>query len=250
MKTKNHKQKCVVIIQARMGATRLPGKPMKKVLERELLSYQIERIRRAKRVDEIVVATTTEPADDVIVSLCKKEHIPFYRGSEEDVLDRYYQAAKQYHADIVVRITGDCPLADPEIIDHTINYYLELKPPCDYVSNTLQLTFPRGLDVEVFSFKQLEHIHSIAHEPREREHVTPYFYLHPEKFVLGCYKNTTDLSKHRWTVDQIEDFELISRIINDLYPRKPNFLMQDVLDLLARHPDWVAINAHVIQKKL
>lgn len=244
------KQKVVVILQARMGATRLPGKPLKKVLDRALLSYQLERLRRAKDVDQIVVATTIKPADDQIVDLCRKEGIPYFRGNEDDVLDRYYQAAKQYGADIVVRVTGDCPLIDPVEVDRVITYFIAHQPGCDYASNSLHRTYPRGLDVEVFSFKQLENIHSLAKTPSEREHVTPYFYLHPERFVLGSVENMTDLSHHRWTVDTPEDFDLISRIITALYPVKPRFGMQDILDLLHLHPDWIKINSNIIQKSL
>lgn len=244
------KKHVVAILQARMGASRLPGKPLKKVLDRELLSYELERLRRAKRIDMIVVATTTEPADDQIVALCEKEGIAVFRGSEQDVLDRYYRAAKKFHADIVVRVTGDCPLIDPVEVDRVIDFFLSHKPQCDYASNSLERTYPRGLDTEVFSFAGLELMHRVASRPAEKEHVTPYFYLNPDKFVLGSVKHPIDLSHHRWTVDTPEDFELISRIITELYPKKPAFSMQDVLEVLKRHQDWVALNAHIVQKSL
>jgi len=243
-----HKPHIVVVLQARMGATRLPGKPLMKVLGRELLSYEVERIRRAKSVDEVVVATTTNPADDKIVEFCQKEHIPYFRGSEDDVLDRYYQAAKHHKVDVVIRITGDCPLIDPVEIDRVVDYFL--KGGVDYISNTLELTYPRGLDVEVFSFSQLERVQKEAKRPEEREHVTPYFYRHPELFSLVCVKSPVDLSHHRWTVDTQEDFDLIARIIAALYPKNKAFSMHDILELLKHHPDWVKINAHVVQKRL
>lgn len=236
----------VAIIQARMNATRLPGKPLKKILQRPLLSYELERLRRAKTIDEIVVATTTSPQDDQIVELCRQERTPFFRGSEEDVLDRYLKTAKEHRAEVVVRITGDCPLIDPDVVDRVINFYFENE--YDYVSNTRKLTYPRGLDVEVFPFKLLERIAGQATRQPEREHVTLYFYEHPELFKLGNVACETDESKHRWTVDTEEDFQLISRIIESLYPKNPQFGMRDVLKLLQQHPDWVALNAHIKQK--
>lgn len=236
----------VAIVQARMNATRLPGKPLKKILQRPLLSYELERLRRAKTIDEIVVATTTSPQDDQIVELCHHERIPIFRGSEENVLERYLKAAKEHRAEVVVRITGDCPLIDPEVVDRVINFYFENE--YDYVSNTRKLTYPRGLDVEVFPVNLLERIAGQATRQPEREHVTLYFYEHPELFKLGNVACETDESKHRWTVDTEEDFQLISRIIESLYPKNPQFGMRDVLKLLQQHPDWVALNAHIKQK--
>jgi len=244
------KPRVVAILQARMGSTRLPGKVLNKVLDRPLLLYEIERLRRSHLIDEIVVATTTSQLDKQIVRFCEESHFPVFCGSEEDVLDRYYRAAKAFKADVVIRVTGDCPIIDPEVVDQVIAFYLEASPPFDYVSNTLQRTYPRGLDIEVFSFKGLERA---AHEtklPYEREHVTPYFYQHPELFRLGNVACETDESRHRWTVDTAEDFELISRLLGELYPNNPEFRMADVLQVLKDHPDWVKINAHIEQKPM
>jgi spore coat polysaccharide biosynthesis protein SpsF len=249
MKEKN-KKRVVVILQARMGASRLPGKPLKKVLDRPLLSYQIERLRRAKLVDEIVIATTTEPQDDQIETFCKSENITHFRGSTLDVLDRYYQAAKAFQADVVVRVTGDCPLIDPKVVDQVIGYYLDHLPTYQYVSNSLERTFPRGLDTEIFSYDLLERAAKEANLPPEREHVTLYFYTHPEKFSLGNVKHSADLSDHRWTVDTTEDLELITKILEEMYPRKHNFNMEDVLKVLDCHPDWSKINSHIKQKSI
>jgi len=237
-----------LILQARMGSTRLPGKILKPVLGKPLLSYQIERLRRAQLVDEIIVATTTSPLDDPLIELCKKEGIKFYRGSEEDVLDRYYQAAKAFHADVIIRVTGDCPLIDPQILDRVIQFYTDTTPSYDYVSNSLKLTFPRGLDVEVFSFKNLERASIEAKWSQEREHVSVYFYHHPELFSLGNVECETDLSRHRWTVDEEADLKLITLLLEELYPHHPTFGMSDVLKVLRQHPDWELINAHVKQK--
>lgn len=244
------KPRVIAILQARMGSTRLPGKPLKTVFGRALLSFQLERLHRADTIDKIIVATTTEPADAKIADLAHLENALVYKGSQEDVLDRYYQAAKLYEADIVVRITGDCPLIDPAIVDRTVTFFLDHYPQYDYVSNTVKLTYPRGLDVEVFTFKALEKAHREAKLPYEREHVTPYLYQHPEQFTVGSVESDRDLSKHRWTVDTEEDFELISRLITALYPDNPDFTMEDLLAVLKEHPDWLSINANVKQKNL
>ncbi|HEV8052354.1 MAG TPA: glycosyltransferase family protein [Parachlamydiaceae bacterium] len=247
---KTKKKRVVIILQARMGSTRLPGKPLKKVLNRPLLSFQVERLRRAQLVDEIIIATTTEPQDDLIVQFCKDEKIAYYRGSALDVLDRYRQAAKNAHADIVVRVTGDCPLIDPEEVDKVIKFYLDHLPEYDYVSNSLERTYPRGLDTEIFSMAMLEEASKEAKLPSEREHVTLYFYTHPESYSLKNVAHSKDLSNYRWTVDTTEDFELITKILETLYPSNPDFKMDDILHLLDKHPEWNLINAHIKQKKL
>jgi len=244
------KPKIVAILQARMGATRLPGKPLMTVLGRSLLSYEIERLRRTPSIDQVVVATTTAPQDQAIVDLCEREGIATFRGSENDVLDRYYQAAKAFHADVVVRVTGDCPVIDPHEAELVIRHYLDHIPAYDYVSNTIQRTYPRGLDTEVFSFANLERAATEANKPSEREHVTLYFYTNPELFKLSNIAHEPNLSSQRWTVDTLEDLELIKLIIGTLYPVKPTFNMQDILGLLQQHPEWVAINAHIEQKKV
>lgn len=245
-----NKQRVVLIMQARMGAARLPGKPLKTVMGKPLLAYQLERLQRATTIDQIVVATTTNPQDHQIVDFCRVFPVACFRGSEHDVLDRYYQAAKHFDADVVVRVTADCPLIDPVVLDQVIGLYFNHIPPYDYVSNSLERTYPRGLDAEVFSFKALEKAAKEAIDPEEREHVTPYFYRHPEKFSLGCLKNDIDESHHRWTVDTAEDLELVTRIFEALYSENTQFQMKDVLQLLKQHPEWVAINAHILQKQL
>lgn len=240
----------VAIIQARMTSTRLPGKVLLKVRGKSLLEYELERIRRSKLIHQTVIATTTNSTDDPIVELAFSLGIPYYRGSEEDVLSRYYEAAKAYQAEVVVRLTSDCPLIDPVIIDQTLQTYLDHANQFDYISNTLTRSFPRGMDTEVFSFQSLEIAYFEATQAYEREHVTPYLYLHPDRFRLGKVVHNGDLSKHRWTVDTPEDFELIRRIIQKLYPENPNFTMQDILHLLDDNPEWIEINRHIEQKKL
>lgn len=238
----------VLINQARMTSTRLPGKILLPVLGKPLLAYQLERLRRAKRVDEIVVATTLNASDDPIVTLCRELGVSVYRGDELDVLDRYYQAAKAHAADVVVRVTSDCPLIDPAIVDQVIAAYLASDH--DYIANTRERTFPRGMDTEVFSLRALTEAWQEGRLPYEREHVTPFLYQHPERYAIGNVASGRDLGQHRWTVDTAEDFDLIARLLGALYPVKPEFTLDDILAQFALHPDWMRINQHIRQKEL
>ena len=240
--------KTVIIVQARMTSTRLPGKVLKKVLGKPLLAYQLERLRRVQLADEIVLATTTNQTDDVLSAFAAKEEIRCYRGDEQDVLDRYYQAAVMAEADVVVRVTSDCPLIEPSIIDEVIQAYNK-STEIDYVSNTLSRTYPRGLDVECFSFKALEIAWKNADKAYEREHVTPYLYQQP-MFIKKELKADGDYSQYRWTVDTQEDYELVRLLLEELYLSQPYFSWRDVLSVLERHPEWKLINAEIEQKKL
>ena len=231
-----------IVVQARMGSTRLPGKVLKDIAGRPMLSYQMERLRRVKRAERIVVATTDQPADDAVERFCQKEKIACVRGSEDDVLARYDLAIERFPADVVVRTTADCPLIDPAVVDEAIATY---EP--DYVSNMLEKTYPYGMAVEVFSAQALREAHREAKDPAEREHVTPFIWRRPQRYRLKSLTMTPNLSHHRWTVDTPEDFELVSRLLKTL---KPHFTLQDVLAILDEHPDWCAINAHVEQKAL
>lgn len=233
-----------------MTSTRLPGKVLKEVLGRPLLEYLVERLRRVELADEIIVATTLNETDLPIVEICRRLNVFVTRGAEFDVLDRYYQAARQHGADIVVRVTSDCPLIDPQVVDDVIRYFHEHTSECDYVSNTLKLSYPLGMSAEVFPFRLLEAAAREAVDEPEREHVTPFIYLRPTRYRIGQVVCPEDLSGHRWTVDTPEDFELVRRIIEALYPVNPQFGLHDILALLRQHPDWQAINAHIRQKKL
>lgn len=235
-----------IYVQARMGSTRLPGKVMKTVLGKPLLEFLIERLKRVKKATAIVVLTTTDARDDAIVNYCKEHNIACIRGPEDDVLARYWLAAKERKPTNILRVTSDCPLIDPEIIDQLITVFES--GSYDYVSNSLERTYPRGLDVEMFTIKGLNHAYEEAKDPFEREHVTPYFYRHPELFRLKNVSSPEALSHHRWTVDTLEDFTLIKLILENLYPTNPHFLLNDVLNLLKIHPDWLKINAHIKQK--
>ncbi len=242
--------KRVAILQARMGSTRLPGKILKPILGKPMLAYQLERLQRCRHIDQLIVASTIIPADDPLATFCEALAIPLYRGSEQDVLARYHDAAIHTAADVIIRLTGDCPLIDPAVVDAVIETYQNTQPEADYVSNTLERTFPRGLDVEVFSSAVLEKAHKHATEPHEREHVTPYIYRHPAQFRLRQYRQTQCYSHLRWTVDTPEDFELVEKVITALYPSNPDFSQADVLELLDKNPTWASINAHVEQIKL
>lgn len=239
--------KTVAIVQARMGSTRLPGKVLKEVLSRPLLSYQIERMKQIKLLDEIIIATTPNQ-NEPIIELCQKEGVKFFVGSEENVLQRYYKAAKQSDADIVVRITSDCPIIDPDIVNEIIFMYK--KGTYDYVSNTIERTFPRGMDAEVFSFSALERAYNEAQLEYEKEHVTPYLYLDPNKFKNGKFIQKKDMNEIRLTVDTPEDFQVIKNILEALYPIKPEFRLQDILNILKENPEWLEINKGIVQKKL
>ena len=231
------------ILQARVSSSRLPGKVLKPILGRPMLQLQLERLARCRSIDRLVVATSTEDSDDPIVSLCKDIGVDTFRGSLTDVLDRFYQAAQQYRPDIIVRLTGDCPLADPHLIDDGIDYFLS--HGLDYVSNCAPRTFPIGLDFEIFSMRVLEIAWTEAALPSEREHVTPYIQNHPEKFSIGNVTRESDLSHHRWTVDEPADFEFVGQIYQALYPQNPDFTTADILSFLERRPELVRINAHI-----
>jgi spore coat polysaccharide biosynthesis protein SpsF len=241
--------KVVAIIQARMGSTRLPGKVMKEVCGKPLLEYLIERVRKSKLIHEIVIATSIKTTEQPIIDLCNRLKVNYFRGSEEDVLSRYYVAAQYYKADLVIRLTADNPLIDPHIIDKIISFFLSDPTKYDYVSNTLDRTYPRGLDTEVFSMKALEQAYHQADQPAYREHVTPYIYLHPEKFQLGNVTNDTNYSSIRLTVDTEEDFSLIKKIIETFHHQKMEcFHLEDIIQLLQQQPDWLSENRHIQQK--
>lgn len=239
-----------IIVQARMTSTRLPGKVLMPVMGKPLLEYQIERLQRVRRVDDIIIATTTKGTDQPIVDLARRLGIKIFRGSEEDVLSRYFGAAQENSLDIVVRITSDCPLIDPAVVDDVIGAYLDNAENCDYVSNALTRTFPRGMDTEVFPFSLLEKVYYEAIEQPCREHVTPYIYENREKFRLLNVAYQRDESRHRWTVDTPEDFRLIELILKALYPINKVFELEDILALLNAHLDWFELNSQIEQKKL
>lgn len=240
----------ICIIQARLGSTRLPGKILMKMGEMPVLWHVIQRVKKSKSVNKIIIATTLEEKDDPIVDFCNQYAIPFFRGSEDDVLDRYYQAAEKFKSKIIVRVTSDCPLVDAQVIDELINLFQ--KKHCDYVCNNMPPNYPHGLDAEVFSFSALEKAWKEAKNQFEREHVTPYIRLNPNKFKIKNLSNKKDLSKIRWTLDFKEDLEALREIYKLLGGKAltHDFTWLDVLKIYNEHPYIRKINKNVNWKEI
>ena len=236
-----------VIIQSRLGSTRLPEKVLMKINGRPLLSCMIERVKRARKIDKIIIATTTSCLDNKIEVFCKNENIEYFRGSEDDVLDRYYNCARLFGAKVIVRLTSDCPLIDPCIIDEVVSCYLDNRFKYDYIANTVPPPgmYPDGMDVEVFSFNLLEKAWINAKKPSEREHVTFYFWKNPDLFKIYRHDLKTDLSNYRLTLDYKEDYLLIKEIIEHFNDEKLLFTMEDIITFLETNPDIVKINKHI-----
>ena len=237
----------VAIIQARLGSTRLPGKVLRPLAGEPMLARVVERVRRAKRIHEVVVATTDRAADDPIAEFCQKRRWPVFRGSETDVLDRYVQAARTFSADAVVRITSDCPLIDPGVLDLVVSKFVEEQPESEYLSNTFpRRTFPRGLDLEVIRRDVLERCHLEATGSWNREHVTALIYQNPDRYRISSVSAQADYSGYRWTVDTPEDLVLIEKLYSHF--GHDTFSWQEALAAMEAHPDWLMINSHVEQK--
>jgi spore coat polysaccharide biosynthesis protein SpsF len=242
MATKNKKDKNVVaIVQARMGSTRLPGKVLMKVVGKPMLWHIVNRLRYCKKIDRIVVATTKNKSDDRIEELCFKYKIDIYRGRNKDLIDRFYQASKLFKADVVVRITADCPLVDPKIVDKLISFFLNNK--YDYVSNNRpQASYPQGLDVEALSFSLIEKLWYQLKDPFRREWFTTVVFENPQKYRIFCLKNSCNLSHLRLTVDYKEDLELIRFIYQKLYNKNRCFSLSDILRLYSKNKEIFHIN--------
>ena len=227
------------IIQARMGSKRLPGKVMMQVDKHNpSISYTLNQIKFCKKINDVIVATSTKKEDDILVDYLEKNKINIFRGKSDDVLDRYYQCAKEKQFDNIVRITADCPLIDPVIVDSVIEQFEKSK--VDYISNVHPRTFPDGCDVEVFSFTAIENAWKNATLPSEREHVTPYIWKNPEKFSINNYQNNKNLSKLRLTLDYNDDLILIRKMIREINSRP--ITLNQILTLLARKPELIKIN--------
>ena len=226
------------IIQARLGAERLPGKVLMKLGHSNILNFQLMRIKKAKRLNEIIVATTEEKQDDKIVKFCEENRIKFYRGSTKDVLSRYYHCAKLFKVDTIVRLTADCPFIDPNVIDKVIDIFFEKR--ADFSSNTVPpetSSWPDGSDVEVFSFKNLEIAYKNSVDLNEREHVTFYFWKNKtNNFSNIQLENDQDWSKYRFTLDYPKDFEVIKKIYLELEKNNQFGYIKDVVDILKKNP--------------
>jgi spore coat polysaccharide biosynthesis protein SpsF len=257
--------KTIAIIQARMTSSRLPGKVLLEIGGEPMLTHVVRRTRAARRVQEVVVATTTDPSDDVLVEFCRGRGFPFYRGSLQDVLDRYYQAARNFGADVIVRVTADCPLIDPGLIDDVVEALLEgvqlgepdsISQPefhWDFVANRLpppwKRTYPIGLDTEACTFAALERVWKEADQPHQREHVMPYLYEQKGRFRVRLLNYAQDLGALRWTVDTPPDLELVRQIFAR-FPGREDFSWLDVLTIFEHEPELAQINAGVRHKRV
>lgn len=237
--------KVVAIIQARIGSSRLHGKILKPLSGKPALWHQLNRLTYSKELKQIVIATTIEKEDDLVEQFCLEHSVPCFRGSEEDVLDRYYWAAKEFNADPVVRITGDCPVIDPTIVDEVVQGYFE----GGYHVYGLGGEFPDGLDCVVFSLSVLEDAWTNAFLPSEREHVCPYMDKHPEKYKIGRHTKFKGLRQHRWTLDEEADLRFLNEVFCRLYKPGTIFLTQDILNLLEKEPYLMEINRGIIRNE-
>jgi len=244
--TVKENQRVICIMQARMGSSRLPGKILKLISGKPMLEHDINRISMAKNITSVVVATTKKTTDDVIVDSCKQWQVPYFRGSELDVLERYYNAALEYGADIVVRVTSDCPLICPELIDLTVST-LQSDPSLDYVA--IGKGFPRGLNAEAFTMDSFHQVINNATEEYERVHVTPHYYLNSDKFTIKMINHEDDKSTLRWTVDTSEDLEMVRQIYDNFQGQVPSHWL-DILAFIEKNPEISKINSAIKQKEL
>ncbi len=235
--------KITCIIQARTGSERLPNKVLEEIENLPMICHIINRIKKAKNIDQIILATSNVESDKILLNIAKKFEIIGFAGDEKDVLDRYYNAAILYHANPVIRITGDCPLVDPILLDKMIDFFQ--KSNYDYVSNTLERTFPDGLDIEIFSIGALKKTYDESKWSSEREHVTPYILKNQNKFKTYNYKNEKNLSHLRWCVDKQNDLLMIKRIFQEMRPNH-FFSTDDILKIISEKPDISQINCDIV----
>lgn len=237
--------KIVTVIQARTGSSRLPNKVMLPLAGKPLILRMIERVKASKLAGTIVVAITKEKSDDALKNLCDENGIKLFRGHATDLLDRHFQAAKLYNAEAVVKIPSDCPLIDPKVIDRVIKFYIDNITKFDFVSNLHPATYPDGNDIEIMSFSALENAWQNADRLLEREHTTPYLWENPDKFRIGNVSWETGLDysmNYRFTIDYLEDYDFIKKVYDDLYLKKPDFSLEDILNLLKQNPEIQKIN--------
>jgi spore coat polysaccharide biosynthesis protein SpsF len=230
-----------------MNSTRLPGKVLLNINGRPMFSYMIERVRSARNIEQAIIATSVEPQDEAIVDFCKEENISCYRGSLEDVLDRYYQAATEFKCAVIIRLTADCPLIDPAIIDRMVDAYRSGR--YDYLANSAPpegRTYPDGMDVEVFSYQALKRAWENARKPSDREHVTFYFWKNAGMFSTFRHDLGVNWGQYRLTVDYPQDFDLVCSLITHLYKINPLFKMEDMIAFLDEYPDIKALNSNII----
>lgn len=235
------------IIQVRLGSSRLPRKVLLNLEGKTVLEHVISRVRKARTVEDVIVATTVNKEDLEIVKFCSHLGISVYCGSEIDVLDRFYQTARLFKVEHIVRVTSDCPVIDPFIIDKVVTLHKNKK--ADYTANVLKETFPDGQDVEVFTFETLEKAWKNARLLSEREHVTPYIRKHKKMFKLASYENRENLGDKRWTLDEQKDYKFIKILYENLYKQDHCFGMEKIINFLNKHPDYQKINNNIVRNE-
>ena len=237
----------IAILQTRMGSSRFPNKVLRKIKGKTLLELYTNRVKKSQLVNKIVIATTKKSEDDIIKKIATKLGLECFRGSENDLLDRYYQCAKKYHADVVVRLTPDDPFVDYQVVDRAIQIYMDNQ--VDFVTNHFDPTYPEGLDIEVYSINALEKSWQEAKLLSEREHVFPYIQNNQNQFKIINFKQEQDYSHLRWTIDYECDYEMTKVIYDYLYDKKPIFLQEDILQILDKHPEISEMNSHIKRKE-
>ena len=241
-----NKKKITVIIEARTGSSRLRNKVVAEIEGKPMIFYVIDRVKQIKSVEQIILATTQEKNDKILIEIAKQNSIGIFTGDSMDVLNRDYQCALQNNADPIIRITGDCPLIDPDIIGEMLEFYL--KNNYDYISNRINPKYPDGLDVEIYSFKTLQMVEQNAKLSSERALVTTYITKNPKIFKIFSYENQEDLSGHRWTVDEQNDLEFVRKIYSIMKP-KTNFSMNEIIEILVKNPELLKINSGIMRNE-
>ena len=235
-------KKITCVIQARTDSTRLPNKVLKEIEDTPMICHIINRIKRSRNVEQIILATTDKDSDKILLDIAEKFKIIGFAGDDDDVLERFFNAATSFSADPIVRITGDCPLVDPELLDNMIQIFLENR--YDYISNTIERTFPDGLDIEIFSFDALKKTHQQAKWSSEREHVTPFIVKNQDLFRVYNYRNKQDLSNLRWCVDEEDDLLMVKQIFHEMNTEQ-FFSTADIIDLVSKNPKIAEINKNI-----
>lgn len=239
--------KNIAIIQARMGSSRLPGKVLLPLGGKPAIQHVVERTAMIQGISRVIIATSLSPEDDVLAKSCKSFSIPIFRGKEDDVLDRFYKAAVKFDAEVIMRITGDCPLIDPVESEKVLNHFYATN--ADYASNTNPPMLPDGLDTEVINFKTLEKAWRDAKMKSEREHVTLYIYKHPDKFKLASVIYSENLSHHRWTLDENHDYKMLSRLFEEIRRRNKFGYLNEVLEIVQENPEITEQNQFILRNE-
>lgn len=237
--------KIIATIEARMNSSRLPGKILKEVCQKPILQHIYERAKRATKVHQVAIITTLNPLDNATEAFCQKNNFDFFRGSEDNVLDRLISAGDYFQTDYIMQLTGDCPFVEPRLIDHCIDLYFDQnqKPRFDYFSNRLRPTFPTGLDVQIYPLHVLKKVADLTQDPTDQEHGAFYIYNHPEIFKLGTFtSNNLKCPEKRWVLDYPEDFEFTKVVYEALYEKNPHFDHYDILRFLEKNPEVEKIN--------